>query len=185
MTRRRWSKPGQNGQDESPGIVELFGGLIAVLLIILIFISIQRLEFVIRARIDPAGIGDYKVHWDNKDFDGIVIVLSGGRMTVLENGLELAEGDLCINAMRTYIRKTYSENNRIFLLYITEGGIGLFRELRDCIFEVLPSDLNPQIYFLMADKQVLKMQPHEKLDPQIYYYLEQNRTRKNEAADQP
>ncbi|MEP4928369.1 MAG: hypothetical protein ABJT31_11385 [Hyphomicrobiales bacterium] len=169
----------KEGLEEGTGLVEVFGGLIAVLLIILVFISIQGLNFEMRARTDPAGIGDYLVHWDNEEFDGVMVTLSKGVMTVIEKQIERNEGDICTGEVPQYINETYLQHNRILLLFVTEGGVRLYREMRDCIFESLPNGYDPKIYFIMADKQVLRLRPIEEMPPEIQYVLEKNRENAN------
>ena len=162
--------------EEFTGVVEIFGGLLAVFLVVLTFITLQKIEIERRALDDPPEAGDYYVHWKNEEFDGVVLSLSAGRLTVIETSKTINLGDICDDpSFVSYIQKVYSIHKKKFLLYVTDGGVPLFRETRDCILETLGDPDLAQIFFIIADREVIKIRPDEDLPDEIRSFIRQNR----------
>ena len=139
-------------------MVEIFGGIFAVLLILLVFLNLFTKNATDRLRqLALRGQGtDYRLPWPGGSAGYVVLALSD-RLKIVQNQVTVFRGHYCepTSSFVAYARDRYLGKREHLVFVIFEGGVSSFAEARSCLLRQFPNS-EVLISWIVADKEVLK-----------------------------
>jgi len=138
-------------------LVEVFGGIFAVLLFVY-FCTLMMVGGVNRFLPPTNDPGDYRLSWPGKG-SGWVVLVYHDRLVILEtNEPPVERGRICdpSSPYVNYIRKVYLSRQDHIIFGIVEGGIPTMVEARQCLIEMF-QDQPLRISTVIADREFLKV----------------------------
>ena len=152
-SRRR--KPWLHADFDAP-MVEVFGGTLALLIIVFILLNLivsQDLERMLDHSTEGA---EYRVSWQDGS-EGLVVVTYPGRLRILETNETVMEDEVCLpqSPFLRYVEQIYNSGGQQQVIFaVTENGVGTTAVARDCLRGYFPQR-TVSIGWIIANRDLL------------------------------
>lgn len=150
------SASARDQESNSAPMVEIFGGLFALLLVLFLIMNLLSQAALVE-RIEAASDeGLYRVGWDAGG-SGFVVLAFPGEVRIVETGESAGAGRICApgSPFVDYVRRIYGGERQQVVFAILEGGVSTMAEARNCIRAVLPGR-ELTIGWIVASDELLK-----------------------------
>ena len=150
------SASARDQESNSAPMVEIFGGLFALLLVLFLIMNLLSQAALVE-RIEAASDeGLYRVGWDAGG-SGFVVLAFPAEVRIVETGEAAGTGRICApdSPFVDYVRRIYGGERRQVVFAILEGGVSTMAEARNCIRAVLPGR-ELTIGWIVASDELLK-----------------------------
>lgn len=150
------SASARDQETNSAPMVEIFGGLFALLLVLFLIMNLLSQAALVE-RIEAASDeGLYRVGWDAGG-SGFVVLAFPAEVRIVETGEAVGAGRICApdSPFVDYVRRIYGGERQQVVFAILEGGVPTMAEARNCIRAVLPGR-ELTIGWIVASDELLK-----------------------------
>lgn len=150
------SASARDQETNSAPMVEIFGGLFALLLVLFLIMNLLSQAALVE-RIEAASDeGLYRVGWDAGGA-GFVVLAFPAEVRIVETGEAVGGGRICApdSPFVDYVRRIYRAQRQQVVFAILEGGVPTMAEARNCIRAVLP-ERELTIGWIVANEELLK-----------------------------
>ncbi|MGI9345447.1 MAG: hypothetical protein ACR2PW_04195 [Gammaproteobacteria bacterium] len=151
----------------STPLIEIFGGLFALLLVLFLIFNLFS-QAAIQERIETAADeGLFKIGWGAHGA-GFVIITLPDELRIVETGSNIVRGKICHpqSPFVKYVLKVYNGERQQIIFTLLEGSVGTMAEARNCIMKLLPNQ-RVAIGWIIADREVLKSVSLNDIPPYI------------------
>jgi hypothetical protein len=154
-------------------LVEVFGGIFAVLLFVYFLIVTVAGGGAARALPPSNDAGEYRMSWPGNG-SGWVVLVYPDRVVIPETGEATFAGALCepVSGYVRYIRQVYVGREEAFVYALLDGGVSTMVEARDCLISMFPGQAVP-VSTLVADQEFLKIVAAGEIPPHLKRVLRQ------------
>ncbi len=143
-------------EDNGAPMVEIFGGVFALLLVLFLLINLLS-QAVLAERLEAASeSGLYRVGWGSSGA-GFVVISFPAELRIIETGDAVAAADICMpgGAFVNYVRKVYRAERQQIIFAILENSVTTMAAARNCMMRILP-DQRLNIGWIIANDELLK-----------------------------
>ena len=150
------SASARDQESNSAPMVEIFGGLFALLLVLFLIMNLLSQAALVE-RIEAASDeGLYRVGWDAGGA-GFVVLAFPAEVRIVETGEAVGAGRICApgSPFVDYVRRIYRAERQQVVFAILEGGVPTMAEARNCIRAVLPGR-ELTIGWIVANDELLR-----------------------------
>ena len=148
-------RPGLLDDFDAP-IVEVFGGALALLILVFILLNVVVSEDM-QMMLDRSTEGaEYKVSWQDGS-EGLVVIVYPGRLKILETNETVARAAICQpgSPYLRYVERIYgSEGRQQIIFAITEQGVSTTALARNCLRTRFPGRII-SIGWIIASRDLL------------------------------
>ena len=150
------SASARDQESNSAPMVEIFGGLFALLLVLFLIMNLLSQAALVERIEAAADEGLYRVGWDSGG-EGFVVLAFPGEVRIVETGEAVGAGGICQpgSAFVDYVRRIYRGERQQIVFAILEGGVPTMAEARNCIRAILPGQ-ELTIGWIVANDELLK-----------------------------
>ena len=167
MMRRHDSLKDQE-KNNAP-MVEIFGGVFALLLVLFILINTFS-QLSLQERLEGINTeGDYKVSWGVQG-TGYSILTFPDELRIVESGDVLKQDQICApnSPFASYARKIYGKPKQQLIFIIMEGSVRTMAIARECMRLTMPTIRDRlTIGWIIADRELLKSVSLDDIPPYI------------------
>ena len=149
-------------------MVEVFGGTLALLIIVFILLNIivsEDLQHMLDRSTESA---TYKVSWQDGS-EGFVVITHPGRLRILETNESVSKEAVCLpqSPFLRYVERIYNNAERQQIIFaITENSVATIAAARDCLRGHFP-DRTISIGWIIASRDLLSTVRLQELPPRI------------------
>ena len=156
----------QSSTSEMP-MVEIFGGIFALLLVLFLLMNLLSQASVAERLEQAADEGLYRVGW-GQNGAGYVVLAFPEEIRIVETGATVAAEDVCEpeSAFVAYARRTYQAERQQLIFAVLEGGVATLAAARACMIRVLPGR-ELAIGWIIATDELLKSVALDDIPPFI------------------
>ncbi len=144
------------GSEIDAPMVEVFGGALALLIIILILVNLIVSQDI-RAMLDRSTEGaKYKVSWQNGS-EGLVVLAYPDKLKIIETNETIPTSSICStdNPFMRYIEKIYAKSSKQQLIFaILDNGVNTMAQARNCMRSKWPNQVI-SIGWMIANEDLL------------------------------
>ena len=137
-------------------MVEIFGGVFALLMVLLLLINVLT-HAAMQERLEVGrDEGSYKIGWGAIG-SGFVVLAFPKQLSIIETGETVARGKICEarSPFIAYARKIYQSKKQQLIFGILEGGVPTMAEARNCMLKIMPHQ-PLRIGWIIANNELLK-----------------------------
>lgn len=137
-------------------MVEIFGGIFALLLVLFLLMNLLSQAALVE-RIELASEeGLYRLGWGASG-EGYVVLAYPGELRIIETGEVTQTAEICQpdSAFVAYARRIYQAELQQLVFAILDGGVTTMAAARNCIMRLFPGRLL-QIGWIIANEELLK-----------------------------
>ncbi len=137
-------------------MVEIFGGVFALLLVLFLIINLFSQAALIERLEEATDSGLYRVGWGSSG-TGFVVIAFPSEIRIVETGETVAGDQLCRpgSPFAAYVRKTYRSEKQQLIFAILEQGVTTMAAAHACMRKTLP-DRRIAIGWIIANNELLK-----------------------------
>lgn len=156
-------------------MVEVFGGTLALLIILYALINLVISEDIQAMLERSTENAEFKVSWTNGG-EGLVILSYPDKLRILETNQSIASADICQSgsAFISYIDKIYNNHQQQVIFAILEGGVKTMATARNCMLKRNPNK-RISIGWIIANSDLLNTVKLEDLPVRIKRALSKSR----------
>ena len=150
------SASARDQETNSAPMVEIFGGLFALLLVLFLIMNLLSQAALVERIEVAADEGLYRVGWDAGGA-GYVVLAFPTEVRIVETGEAVGGGRICApdSPFVDYVRRIYRAERQQIVFAILEGGVSTMAQARNCIRTVLPGR-ELTIGWIVANDELLK-----------------------------
>ena len=156
----------ERGENNAP-MVEIFGGLFALMLVLFLIVSLMS-EASVRERLDRTSEeGLYRINWSQSG-SGFVVIAFPNNLRIVETNVVVPLARVCEpgGAFPEYVRKVYGAPKQQIVFTVLERSVPAMRAARDCIGAVM-GNRSLTIGWIIADREMLKSVSLDDIPPYI------------------
>ncbi len=145
----------QQDNNDMP-MIEIFGGLFALLLVLLVIISLLSSINLEKKMEDFDSGGEFSVGFDNNS-EGFVVLSYPGGLYVPSLQQQLTLRSICQSgsAFVSFAKSIYQQKKQQLIFAIVEGGVDTMAVARQCLMKIMPQR-KMTIGWIIADDELLK-----------------------------
>ena len=143
-------------EDNNAPMVEIFGGVFALLLVLFLIINILSQASLLERLETASDEGLYRVGWGASG-SGYVIITFPDELKIIETRKTVKKGEICKpqSPFVEYARKIYTNKKQQIIFTLLENSMPTMTEARECMLKIMPNrPLN--IGWIMANNELLK-----------------------------
>ena len=156
--RRQRGAAGHGAQAETSEMpmVEIFGGIFALLLVLFLLMNLLSQANVVERLEAAAEEGLYRVGWGASGA-GYVVLVFPQELRLVETGDTVPAEAVCRpeSPFVGYARRIYQAERQQIIFAVLEGGVGTLAEARGCLLRILPGR-EIAIGWIIATDELLK-----------------------------
>ena len=137
-------------------MVEVFGGTLALLIMVFILLNIIVSQDMQRMLDRSTESARFKVSWQDGS-EGLVVVTYPAKLRILETNETMAQSDICLpqSPFLRYVERVYNSAGRQQIIFaITEKGVSTTAIARNCLREHFPGR-TISIGWIIANRDLL------------------------------
>ena len=137
-------------------MVEIFGGIFALLLVLFLLMNLLSQAALVERLETASEEGLYRVGWGASG-EGYVVLAFPAELRIVETGEAVSSGRICLpeSPFVAYVRRVYQADRQQIVFAILSNGVATMAEARNCIMQVLPDRLL-SIGWIIANDELLK-----------------------------
>ena len=156
----------ERGENNAP-MVEIFGGLFALMLVLFVIVNLLS-EASVRERLEQTSEeGLYRINW-GRSGSGFVVIAFPDSLRIVENNIAVPLSRVCApdSPFVDYARRIYGVPKQQIVFTVLERSVPAMRAARDCIGAVM-GNRPLTIGWIIADREMLKSVSLDDIPPYI------------------
>ena len=157
--RRFGASTSAGSQDDanSAPLVEIFGGIFALLLVLFLMMNLISQAAVAERLESATEEGLYRVGW-SENGAGFVVLAFPGELRIVETGDVVDAAEICQpdSPFVNYARKVYRLERQQIIFAVLEQGVPTMAASRNCLMRLWP-ERSIAIGWIIADDELLKL----------------------------
>ena len=164
---RRTHNSLEDQERNSAPLVEIFGGLFALLMVLFLLFNLFSQAALLERLETTSDEGLYRIGWGAHGA-GYVVIAFPEELRIIETGESVKRGEICKpgSPFIPYALKTYNTARNQLIFALLEGSVATMAEARNCTIQVLPGRVL-SIGWIVADSEVLKSVSLNDIPPYI------------------
>lgn len=137
-------------------MVEIFGGIFALLLVLFLLMNLLSQATIIERLEAASDEGLYRVGWGASG-SGFVVLAFPSELRIIETGEAVSAGEICRpdSLFVAYARRIYQAQRQQIIFAILENSVATMAEGRNCIARILPQQ-TLAIGWIIVNDELLK-----------------------------
>ena len=147
---------GAEGDANGAPMVEIFGGIFALLLVLFLIMNLLSQAALVERLEAASDEGLFRVGWGPSG-SGFVVLAFPSELRIVETGEAIGTEDICApqSPFVAYARQIYHVDQQQLIFAILEHGVATMAKARNCLMRVLPNQ-TIAIGWIIANDELLK-----------------------------
>ena len=147
---------GTEGDTNGAPMVEIFGGIFALLLVLFLIMNLLSQAALVERLEAASDEGLFRVGWGPSG-SGFVVLAFPSELRIVETGEAIGTEDVCApqSPFVAYARQIYHVDQQQLIFAILEHGVVTMAKARNCLMRVLPNQ-TIAIGWIIANDELLK-----------------------------